>query len=211
MKKLIMFIALITVVILAACDKDPLGIEDNIIITKLTEDEPIPEVKTEFESDTVICEFIEKIKLINSNDTLSLRWSPLLIDASAVIDTLGGLTLINFVINTQRYTDSLAEYRKEHILGFHLNLDSFDIVEQYTAEQNNPNYKSQLSLQLLPSKKVENVFGNYPFIITFRNPVYDDGRLVIRGRFQIIVPTYQQTKKYDYIFIGEFNMHFTLE
>lgn len=214
MKSLILLFALTTVIIFAACDKDPLGIEDNILIIPLHKPEdtiPIPDVKTKFRADTVICEFSEKIKLTNSNDTLSVRWNPLLLDASAVIDTLGGLKLDNLLINAQRFQDTLAEYRKEHILGFHMNLDSFKIVDEYITEHNTGIYASKIILQIIPTKKVETIHGNYPIKITFKEPDYETRKLIIKGRFQIIVPTMHQPKKYDYNFVGDFIIHFTIE
>jgi hypothetical protein len=211
MKKIILLTALSLVFIFTSCSKDPLGIEDNVKITKLTKDDSIPEVKTKFRSDTVVCEFVEKIKLVSYNDTISVKWNPLLIDASAIIDTLGGLKLDAFSLSVQRAPDSLAEYRKEQVLGFYLNLDSFNIVDRTEFGHTNEYYKSKIAMQFFPSKKVENKLGNYPLLLTFRAPVYDNKKMILRGRFQITIPLNQTPKKYDYLYIGEFAIHFTLE
>ena len=213
MKTLLIILALATASIIISCDTDPLGIEENVLIIPLNKKDtiPLPEIKTKFRSDTVICEFSEKIKLTNSQDTMSVRWTPLLLDATAVIDTLGGLKLDNLIINAQRFQDSLAEYRKEQVLGFHLNLDSFKIVEKYVIEKNNEYCASKLILQILPSDKIETVHGNYPLTINFNETLYEDRKLILRGKFQIKVPSLHTPKKYDYIFVGDFNIHFKLE
>lgn len=210
MKKLILISALAVAFLLTACYENPLGIEKNVNIIPL-DSNPKPDIKTKFRTDTVLTEFFDRIKLSNANDTISVRWTPLLIDANAVIDTLGGLKLINFNINTQRAPDSLAEYRKEHVLGFQLNLDSFKIVEKFETERNKDNFTSKLMLQLFPSKKIETIYGNYLFVLTFRKPVFENKKMILRGRFVIDVPNAGSQQKYDYKFVGEFAMHFKME
>ncbi|ROL62182.1 hypothetical protein D9V86_02070 [Bacteroidetes/Chlorobi group bacterium ChocPot_Mid] len=210
MKKIILISALAVAFILTSCYESPLGIEKNVIIIPL-DSNPKPDIRTKFRADTVICEFVEKIKLNNSNDTLNVRWTPLLLDANAIIDTLGGLKLINFFINAQRAPDSIAEYRKEHVLGINLNLDSFLVENKFFSESNNNYYHSRLALQMLPSRKIEYIFGNYLFILTFRAPVYENKKLILRGRFTIDVPNAGSQLKYKYIFVGEFAIHFKLE
>lgn|GEM_PF-6079880 len=212
MKKIILILTFSFALIILSCNKDPLGIEENVrIIPLVLPDTTKPDVKTKFRTDNVVCEFIEKIKIVNNPDTVSVRWNPLLLDASATIDTLGGLKLLNFSINAQRVPDTLAEYRKEHILEFNFSLDSFDVVEKYEAEKNNNNYASKLMLQMLPSRKIETIHGNYPITITFRNAALEGKLLILRGRFVIDVPNTNSSQKYDYLFVGEFNIHFNLE
>ncbi|MFC2130904.1 hypothetical protein ACFLSQ_05680 [Bacteroidota bacterium] len=213
-------ILILTVVIFAgfiSCKENSLNIEDNVLKTLLTDTtEKTPdteEIITKFRADSITMVFVEKIVWINERDTTFPRWNPLLINTDAVIDTGNKPFRLQMNIMAQRRQelDSISKYRKEHVIGFQLNLDSFSILEEYESNKNTDIYQSKIHIQLLPEKNMKTYFDDYPITIIFHKSEIEKKVLSLSGRFTIDVPVEHQEKKYDYYFIGEFTMRFPLE
>jgi hypothetical protein len=224
MKKLTLFLSALLIVTLMACGEDPLGIEENLIskIIDSANVDPGPdtnvvdttkkEIKTKFQADSILIRFSEKIIFLPSGETAHSRWTPLLFDSYAIIDTSNEPGFDKLFISAQRYKDdSLANFRKEVILGFGMELDSFKLVREYTAKKNNRHYKSKLNIWIISEREIVTINGEYPIEINFAEFKTEENFLVLSGEFVIDVPLTHQQKKYNYLFKGEMIFKFKLE
>lgn len=222
MKKLILFIASILTVTLIACDKDSVGIEENLRKTPLyvdkndsTDNKPDTtkkDIKTKFRSDSVVIKFWEKHIFMQGSDTITTRWTPLLFDVFAIVDTSKSPFFEKLFITAQRFKDdSVAQFRKEVILGFNLELDSFKLVKEYNTNKNNRQYKSKMNLYIINEKVIKTIIGDYPIELKFGQLVKEGEYLFLNGKFTIVVPLFHQQMKYNYFFIGEMNFRFKLD
>lgn len=225
MKKLTLFLSALLIVILMACGEDPLGIEENFIskIIDSADVDPGPDtnivdttkkdIKTKFQADSILIRFSEKIAFVSGGEPpVHSRWMPMLFDSYAIIDTSKEPGFDKLFISAQRNKeDSLAPFRKEIILGFGMELDSFKLVREYTAKKNNRQYKSKLNIYINSEREIVTINGEYHIEIKFGELKTEGDFLILIGEFVIDVPVTHPQKKYNYLFMGEMIFKFKLE
>lgn len=218
MRNLVLILALLTILGIISCDVDPLGIEKNVLMTKLDKDTNTIDTThrdtiIRFEADSIRIVYSEKMAFIEGKDTILARWTPLLSVYRAVIDTTDGVYRLDFSINASREMDidTIAEFRKENVIGLELNLDSFLLTEKAIFENNAINYNSKIYVHIVPTRHNEHYNGNYPLTISFGKPEIESDTLYLNGKFVIVIPTYGGTKKYNYFFTGDFHLRFPMK
>ncbi len=211
--KYIIIILAILISFLIACNEDPLGLEENVNEKIINDNNVNPKdtsskdtviiIKpdTRVSTDSVTITFSEYIYRTMPIDTITQRWTPLIIQAKAIIDTSGDDSINNLQIVTQRdLTDEINPIRKEYILAFSLDIDSLELNKNYKFNKINRNYYSLLKVLDIKEKRIISNFGDYPFIINFKKSEVDNK---IVGEFIIEVPINVPMNHYKYFFHGE--------